>query len=83
MKPTTILGWSIENPGKRSHVIGATDIVVGTRNPAIVSVASSLCGTKGHGGGVQAEPNQTPCRRCLSRAFALAQNGELPDMVAK
>jgi hypothetical protein len=80
VKPDTILGWSIENPGRRSHVIGATDIVVGTRSPATVTVASSLCGTRGHGGSVQAEPNQVPCSRCLSVAYRLARKGELLDM---
>jgi hypothetical protein len=80
VKPTTILGWSIENPGRRSHVIGTTDIVVGTRSPATVTVASSLCGTR-NGGSVQAEPNQVPCARCLDIAFKLARTDDLPDMV--
>lgn len=80
MTPDTILGWSIENPGRRSHVIGTADITVGTSRPAVVTIASSLCGTTGHGGSVQAEPNQTPCARCIGVAFKLARKNKLPDM---
>jgi len=81
MRPDTILGWSIENPGRRSHIIGTANITVGTTRPAVVTVASSLCGQSGHGGSVQKEPNQTPCARCLGVAFALAKRDALPDMV--
>lgn len=80
MTPDTLLGWSIENPGKRSHLIGSTDIVVGTRSPGMVTVAYSLCGTKGHGGSVQKEPNQIACSRCLGVAFKLARTDELPNI---
>lgn len=80
MVPDHILGWSIENPGRRSHLIGTADITVGTRRPAVVAVASSLCGTPGHGGSVQATPNQTPCARCMGVAFKLAKRDKLPDM---
>ena len=80
MIPDVILGWTIENPGKKSHVIGSTDVTVGARTPGVVTVSYSLCGTKGHGGSVQAEPNQVPCSRCLSSAFKLARKNKLPDM---
>jgi hypothetical protein len=80
MKPDKLLGWTIENPGKRSHVIGTTDIVVGIRNPAVCTVSFSLCGTKGHAGSVQREPNNTPCARCLGVAFKLARKNQLPDI---
>jgi hypothetical protein len=81
MKPDRILGWSVEkDAGRRSHVIGVADIVVGTTRPAIVTVSFSLCGTRGHGGSFDIEPSRTPCSRCLSVAFGLARNGELPAM---
>lgn len=70
----------IENPGRKSHLIGTADIVVGTSSPAVVTVASSLCGTKGHGGSVQREPNTYPCARCMGVAFKLAKQNRLPDM---
>jgi hypothetical protein len=80
MTPDKILGWSIENPGRRSHLVGTTEIVVGTTRPGTVIVASSLCGTSGHGGSVQAQPNETPCARCMGVAFRLAKHNKLPDM---
>jgi hypothetical protein len=80
MIPDKILGWTIENPGRRSHLVGTVDITVGTRRPGVVTVASSLCGTQGHGGSVQAAPNQHPCARCMGVAFKLARKGKLPDM---
>jgi len=81
MQPDNLLGWSIENPGRRSHLIGTTEITVGTSRPGTVLVASSLCGTSGHGGSVQREPNQHPCARCLGVAFKLAKAEKLPDIV--
>ncbi len=80
MTPDTILGWTIENPNKRSHLIGSTDVVVGTRSAATVTVSYSLCGTRGHGGSVQREPNQIACARCLGAAFKLARKDKLPSI---
>ncbi len=80
MKPTKLLGWSIENPGRRSHLIGSAAIVVGTSRPGEVLIAFPFCGTARTGGSVQNEPNQTRCARCMGVAFKLARTDELPQL---
>ena len=80
MTPEKVLGWSVEGPGKRSHLIGTADVVVGTSSPATVTVSFSLCGTTGHGTEIQEVPSQVPCARCMGVAFRLARKDRLPDM---
>jgi hypothetical protein len=80
MTPDVILGWTVAESGKRSHVIGSAEFVVGMKTPGVVTVVSSLCGTKGHSDRVQDEPNGIPCSKCLSAAFKQAESDELPDM---
>lgn len=80
MTPDAILGWSQDADGRRSHVIGATDIVVGSTRLGVVRVVSSLCGQRGHSTHVSDHPNQIPCARCLNRAWYLTVLGVLPDM---
>jgi hypothetical protein len=78
--PDVILGWSKETSSRRSHIIGAAEIVCGSKTPGVVRVSFSLCGTTGHGKPVPA-PDTVPCVRCLDRAYALAYKEALPDMV--
>lgn len=75
MIPTEIRGWSVETGTRKSHIIGSTDIVVGTSSPGVVTVSFSLCGTTGHGEPAP-EPSSVCCRRCLAIAFKQARAGQ-------
>ncbi len=80
MRAERILGWSVEAGGRKSHLVGESDFVVGTSRPAIVTVRSSLCGTAGHSALLDPEPNNVMCSRCLGVAFAMAKDGTLPAL---
>jgi hypothetical protein len=81
MTPQTILGWTHDLSGKRSHLVCESALVVGTRGAIDARVRFLLCGhTSETITGIADEANQPMCAKCLGSAFKLAKRNALPDM---